>query len=74
MLQFLTIAAGLLLIIILCTEECRLALQRAWLSLRRRPYLRLLAYPLAVLLVLIAAVVIIGSLITLIASVRFSYD
>jgi hypothetical protein len=66
--------AGFLLIIILCTEEFARAL--AWLrtGLEGSPRRRFIVYPLLVLLMLAAGIIIIHSLIKFSATLPFSYD
>jgi H+/Cl- antiporter ClcA len=66
--------AGLLLIIILFTEEFARAL--AWLraGLKRSPRRRLIVYPLLVLLIVVAGVIIVTSLIKFSTTLTFSYD
>lgn len=71
---FIAISAGLLLIILLCTEEFRRGLALAQAALERRPRLKPLAYPLAALLGLAAVLIILNALINLILSLPFSYE
>ncbi len=71
---FLSITAGLLLIILLCTEEFRRAVAWAKTSLAQRPRLKPLAYPLAVLLALATGLIIVNALLKLIFSLTFSYE
>jgi hypothetical protein len=68
------ISAGLFLFILLATEESSRAL--AWVrdTLARRPGLKLLAYPLAALMGLAAAALIINAFVNLALSLTFSYD
>jgi hypothetical protein len=74
MLTFISISAGLLLIIVLCTEEFRRGLAWARATLEQRPHLKPLAYPLAVLLSLATGLIIVNALISLILSLTFSYE
>ena len=74
MLTFISISAGLLLIILLCTEEFRRGLLYAREALQRRPRLKPLAYPLAALLLLAVALLLLNALIGLVLSVTFSYE
>ena len=66
--------AGFLLIIILFTEEFARAL--AWLraGLKRSPRRRLIVYPLLVLLIVAAGIIIVTSLIKFSTALTFSYD
>jgi CRISPR/Cas system-associated protein Cas10 (large subunit of type III CRISPR-Cas system) len=73
MVNILISAVGFLLIILLCTEEFREALKTLWRRLTARPGAKYLAYPLAVVLILAAAGLILFSLWSLL-STRFSYD
>jgi len=71
---FIAISAGLLLIILLCTEEFRRGLTLAQAALERRPRLKPLAYPLAALLGLAVTGIILNALIKLVLSLPFSYE
>ena len=73
MVNILISAVGFLLIILLCTEEFRGALKSLWLRLTARPRAKYLAYPLAFVLILAAAGIIIFSLWSFVAT-TFSYD
>ena len=73
MLNILFAAVGFLLIILLLTEEFRDFLIYLWQKYTVRPWIKFLAYPLAVALILIAASFITFSLWTLF-STKFSYD
>ncbi len=66
--------AGFLLIIILFTEEFARGL--AWLRacLNRSPRRRLIVYPLLVLLIIVAGIIIVTSLIKFTTTLTFSYD
>jgi hypothetical protein len=64
---------GFLLILLLLTEEFREALKKLWQRLTSQPRGKYLAYPLALVLVLAAAGLIVFSLWTFM-SITFSYD
>jgi hypothetical protein len=67
------IAAGLLLLIFLATEEFNRALSWIRAALLRRPGLKPLVYPLAILLGLASAGLIVSACLSLL-SLTFSYD
>jgi hypothetical protein len=71
---FIQIAAGMLLLILLATEEFSRAFSWARAALWRHPGLKPLAYPLAILLGLAGAGIIINACISLVLSLTFSYD
>ncbi len=71
--ETLLLGAGLLLFVFLCTEPVQQGLHRLHTALKRRPRLKLVVYPLGVLLCLGAAALIINALVDFTAS-RFSYD
>jgi hypothetical protein len=73
MLNILFAAVGLLLIILLLTEEFRDFLKNLWRQFTVRPWMKYLAYPLAAALFLVAVGFIVFSLWTLF-STKFSYD
>lgn len=73
MLKLLLSLAGLLLLILLCTEEFRNTLPGLWRRLRALPGGQYLAYPLAVALILAATGLILFSL-WFFVSTTFSYD
>jgi uncharacterized membrane protein (DUF106 family) len=66
-------ALGFLLVISIFSEEFRLLLQ--WLNgiLRQYPYLKLIVYPLAVLILLAITALLVNSLLQLMC-LKFSYD
>jgi hypothetical protein len=72
--QFIIFFAGFLLLLLLFTEEFARSL--AWLRdlLKQNPRLRFIAYPLAIVLVILAAFLILNSLISLFGSAPFSYE
>ena len=72
-LEALLLVAGCLLILFFCTEAFQQGLARLNATLRQRPRLKYVAYPLGVLLGLGAAVLIIKALVVFAAG-RFSYD
>jgi hypothetical protein len=72
-LNILFAAVGFLLIILLLTEEFRNFLKNLWRQFTVRPWMKCLAYPLAVALFLVAVGFIFFSLWSLF-STRFSYD
>jgi hypothetical protein len=65
---------GFLLIVILFTEEFHQSLKWARGALQEYPHLKRIAYPLAVLLAILAALLIANSLITLFIGIRYSYE
>lgn len=73
MVNFILVAFGFLLIILLATEEFRDALQYLRRQLMAKPRLQYLVYPLAAVLGLAAAGLIALSLWSLVTG-RFSYD
>ena len=73
MLKILLSAAGFLILILLCTEEFREALRRQWQRLNALPPGKYLAYPLAALLAVAAAGLILLALWSFL-STTFSYD
>ncbi len=66
--------AGFFLIFLLFSEEFRSGLQRGRAVVRQRPHLKYLAYPLAAAALLLAAALIVNSLVTLFTSILFSYE
>ena len=72
-LETLLVVAGFFLIVIFFSEEFQQGLRRLQVLLKQRPRLKYVAYPLAALLGLAAAALIIHALVHLAAS-RFSYD
>ncbi|MDI6852799.1 MAG: hypothetical protein QME75_04245 [Deltaproteobacteria bacterium] len=66
-------AAGFLVFILLCSEEFRASLKRAWRRAYAFPGGRYLAYPVAALLALAAAGLMLFALWSFISS-TFSYD
>lgn len=72
-LETLLFVAGFLLIVFFCTESFQQGLARLHSILQQRPRLKYLAYPLAALLGLGAAALIIRALVHFAAG-RFSYD
>lgn len=64
---------GFLLIVILFTEEFRQILKWARGALRQYPHLKCIAYPLAALLAVLAALLIAHSLLTLFG-LKYAYD
>jgi len=74
MLEILLTAAGFLIIILLCTEECRVLVRRLGQNLQERPRTRLLVGLLALILALAAAGFILYSLWLLVGGPRFAYD
>jgi hypothetical protein len=71
--EFILGALGFLLVIALFSEEFGLLLK--WLNgiLRQYPYLKLIVYPLAVLILLAITALLVNSLLQLV-SLKFSYD
>ena len=65
---------GFFLVVILFSEECRRLVAWFWRMVRQYPRLRVLFYPLAMLLVIGAAALIANSFIRLFITVLFSYD
>jgi hypothetical protein len=66
--------AGFLLIIILCSEEVARGLERVRTHVQRYPQRRIIVYPLLVLLIIVAGIIIANSLINFSTAVNFSYD
>jgi hypothetical protein len=66
--------AGFLLVLILCSEEFKRLVKYLWKVISRYPRLKVLCYPLAVVLIMAAAALIANSFITLFVTVLFSYD
>jgi len=73
MLKILLALAGFVLLLLLCTEEFRDSLGRQWRRLTAHPPGKYLAYPLAALLAVAAAGLILWSLWSFL-STPFSYD
>ncbi len=73
MVKILLSAVGFLLIILLCAEEFRNFLRQIWQRLTVRPWMKYLAYPLAAVLALTAAGLILFALWAFL-STTFSYD
>ncbi len=71
--EILLLVAGCLLILFCCTEAFQQGLARLNATLRQRPQLKYVAYPLGALLGLGAAALIIKALVVFAAG-RFSYD
>ncbi len=72
-LETLLFVAGFLLILFFCTEPFQQGLARLNATLRQRPRLKYVAYPLGALLGLGAAALIIKALVVFVTG-RFSYD
>ena len=66
--------AGFLLIIILFSEEFARALEWLRAGLKRSPRYRIIVYPLLVLLIVAAGIIIVTSLIKFSTTLTFSYD
>jgi len=66
--------AGFLLIIFLFSEEFARALNWVRAGLRRSPRYRLIVYPLLLLLIVVAGIIIVTSLIKFSTAFTFSYD
>ena len=71
MVEVLLSALGIILIIFLCSEECRLGLRRFRVILERRPYLKFAVYPIGVALLLATAALITNSILKLLSAIRF---
>lgn len=71
MLEMLLSALGFLLILILFSEELKLFLDRTGGILQQHPILKFVAYPVGALLMVIAAGLIVNSLIKLMTAARF---
>lgn len=74
MLEILLTAAGFLIIIFLCTEECQALVRRLGQCVPERPRTRILVSLLALALILAAAGLTLYSLWLLIGGPRFAYD
>ena len=72
-LESILVGAGFFLILIFLSEDFQQWLQRLRAALHRRPRWKLVAYPMAALLLMGAAALIFRALMTL-AALRFSYD
>lgn len=66
--------AGFFLILILCSEEFRRLVAWFWKVIKQDPRLKILFYPLAVVLIVVVAALIANSFITLFTTVLFSYN
>jgi uncharacterized protein YacL len=66
--------AGFLLIIIFFSEEFARALKWLRARLQRSPRYRIIVYPMALLLIIVAGIIIITSLIKFSTALTFSYD
>jgi predicted nucleic acid-binding Zn ribbon protein len=66
--------AGLILLILLCSEECRRLVSYFWQVTRQEPRLKIILYPLAALLMVGAAALIAHSVFVLFTTVTFSYE
>ena len=66
--------AGFLLIIIFFSEEFARALEWLRARLRRSPRYRIILYPLLLLLIVVAGIIIVTSLIQFSTALTFSYD
>jgi hypothetical protein len=66
--------AGFLLILILFSEEFARALKWLRIRLQRSPRYRLIVYPLLLLLIVAAGIIVITSLIKFSTTFTFSYD
>lgn len=74
MLDSLLFYAGFLLLIIPFSEDFRNLVNRLWDLLRQYPTLKIVIYPLALLLVAAAVLIIGNSLKTLFITLKFSYE
>ena len=66
--------AGFLLIIILFSEEFARALKWLRVCVKRYPQYRIIVYPLLVVLIVAAGIIIVTSLIEFSSAITFSYD
>ena len=66
--------AGFFLILLLCSEEFKRLVAWFWKVIRQEPQLKIILYPLALLLMAVMAVLIVHSIVTLFTTVLFSYD
>jgi hypothetical protein len=66
--------AGFFLILLLCSEEFKRLVSWFWKVIRQEPQLKIILYPLALLLMVVVAALIVHSFITLFTTVLFSYD
>jgi hypothetical protein len=66
--------AGFLLILILFSEEFARALEWLRARLQRSPRYRIIVYPLLLLLIVVAGIIIVTSLIKFSTTLSFSYD
>jgi hypothetical protein len=71
MVEILLSALGIILIIFLGSEECRLGLRRLRGILEQRPYLKFAVYPLGAALLLVTAGLIANSILRLLAAAKF---
>jgi hypothetical protein len=66
--------AGFLLILLLFSEEFKRLVSWFWEVIRQEPRLKIILYPLALLLMVVAGALIVHSIITLFTTVLFSYE
>jgi hypothetical protein len=71
MVEVLLSVLGIILIIFLGSEECRLGARRLKVILERRPYLKFAVYPIGAALLLATAALITNSILKLLSAIRF---